>query len=125
MKIEHIAIWTKDIEKTKDFFVKYFGVKVGDFYENSKGFSSYFVSFDSGARLEIMNNIQINKPYEDTRLGYSHFAVSVGSKEIVNTLTETLRNDRYEVASEPRTTGDGYYESVILGPDNIRIEITE
>lgn len=128
MKIEHIAIWTNDIEQMKFFYEKYFQATAGEKYFNaSKSFESYFLQFKGGARLEIMRKpgIASNKNNRLTEvMGIAHFAISVGSKENVNTLTETIRNDGYHIAGEPRLTGDGYYESVVLDPDGNRIEIT-
>lgn len=128
MKIEHIAIWTNDIERLKDFYVKYFNAKAGEKYINkTKNFESYFLSFDEGCRLEIMQMPTIphnlNNIY-DQYLGLIHLAISVGSKSKVISLTEELRKDGYEVIGEPRMTGDGYFESVVLDPDKNRIEIT-
>jgi lactoylglutathione lyase len=128
MKIEHIAIWVKDLEKMKAFYEIYFGGKANKKYRNEKkGFESYFISFDSGARLELMQMLQIpdskNDIYEQF-IGLIHLAISVDSVEDVNTLTEKLRNDAYEIVGEPRWTGDGYYESVIFDPEYNRIEIT-
>lgn len=129
MKIEHVAIWTKDIEKLRDFYVTYFEGVAGDKYINhTKQFESYFIKFDSGARLEVMQMPTIPSNLNDTinqYIGLIHIAISVGSVEKVNNLTESLRNAGYEVVSEPRYTGDGYYESCILDPDGNRIEITE
>jgi lactoylglutathione lyase len=127
MHIEHIAIWTKDLENLKDFYLKYFKASANELYHNpKKGFNSYFLSFEKGCSLELMQmpNIPDSKDniYEQFT-GLIHFAVSVGSKENVNILTETLRKDGYEIIGEPRTTGDGYYESVVLDPDKNRIEI--
>lgn len=128
MKIEHIAIWTKDIERLKKFYVDYFDGIAGDKYTNSsKNFESYFISFQSGARLEIMQMHTI--PFNlnntiDQYIGLIHLAISVGSIEKVNELTDTLRSAGYKVIGEPRRTGDGYYESCILDPDGNRIEIT-
>ncbi|MCT4663487.1 MAG: VOC family protein [Tissierellales bacterium] len=126
-KIEHIAIWSKDIERLKDFYIKYFRAKANDGYHNkTKGFRSYFLSFDDGSRLEIMNMdgiLEIEKS-DSQYLGYSHLAMNVGTKDDVIELTERIRCDGYEVVGEPRTTGDGYFESVILDPDGNRIEIT-
>ena len=126
MKIEHVAMYVNDLETAKDFFVKYLGGGANELYHNKNtDFRSYFISFEDGARLEIMN-----KPYmEDVnkgfnRTGYIHLAFSVGSKEKVDELTEILKNDGYEVLSGPRTTGDGYYESCILGIEGNQIEIT-
>jgi lactoylglutathione lyase len=128
MKIEHIAIWSRDIERLKSFYIDYFGGTVGDKYMNSqKQFESYFITFESGARLELMqmptipNNLN---SIEEQYLGIIHIAFSVGSSEKVDALTERLRGADYVVVSEPRFTGDGYYESCILDPDGNRIEIT-
>ena len=128
MKIEHIAIWTSDIERLKLFYTEYFGCTSGSKYINSsKSFESYFLMFDSGCRLEIMQMpsipLNLNNSFSQY-LGLIHFAVSVGSKENVDELTARLRSDGYEIVREPRVTGDGYYESRILDPDGNRIEIT-
>lgn len=127
MKIEHIAIWVKDLEKTKTFYQKYFGAVSNEKYVNPvKKFESYFLSFENGCRLEIMTRPDLKeneKSYEFQQFGIIHFAFSAESKEKVNELTETLRKDGYTIAGEPRTTGDGYYESVILDPENNIIEI--
>ncbi len=128
MKIEHLAIWVQDLEKMKSFYEKYFDGKAGDKYHNpTKNFTSYFLSFNSGCRLELMHKPTIPKNLNDfisEYIGIIHFAISVGSKEKVDALTNQLRNDNFKVVGEPRTTGDGYYESVILDPENNRIEIT-
>ncbi len=128
MKIEHIAIWAKDIEKLKNFYANYFQANVGLKYFNAKkNFESYFLNFDGGCRLEIMQMPDIPESKNDALkqfTGIIHFAISVESKEIVDTLTERLRNDGYEIVGQPRTTGDGYYESVVLDPEGNRIEIT-
>lgn len=126
MKIEHIAMYVKDLEEAKKFFVKYLGAVSNDGYHNEKtGFRSYFLSFDDGARLEIMNKPEmIDNPKDLARTGFIHVAFSVGTKEKVDTLTSVLRADGYEVVSGPRTTGDGYYESCIIGIEGNQIEIT-
>lgn len=126
MKIEHIAMYVTDLERAKDFFVKYFGASSNEGYRNPKtDFRSYFLSFDDGARLEIMHKPQLADDTEEpARTGYIHIALSVGSKERVDALTEQLKTDGYEVVSGPRTTGDGYYESCILGIEGNQIEIT-
>lgn len=127
MKIEHIAIWVKDLEKSRTFYQKYFGAFSNEKYHNPvKNFESYFLSFDNGCRLEIMTGPDIKESenaYEPQQFGIIHFAFSVGSKEKVDELTERLRKDGYTIAGEPRTTGDGYYESVILDPENNIVEI--
>ena len=126
MKIEHIAMYVNDLESVRDFFVKYFGTVCNDGYYNSKtGFRSYFLLFDDGARLEIMNNPQMEDEVKSpVRTGYIHIAFSVGSKEKVDFLTRQMQEDGYEVVSGPRTTGDGYYESCIIGIEGNQIEIT-
>jgi len=128
MKIEHLAIWVEDLEKMKKFYTKYFDMKGGDIYINeNKKFSSYFLSFESGARIEIMYRPDISEQNGNKGIinGLTHFAISVGNKEKVNQLTELFRSDGFEIIGEPRTTGDGYYESVILDPEGNSIEITE
>lgn len=126
MKIEHVALYVNDLEKARDFFIKYFGGKSNDGYHNkTTDFRSYFISFDDGSRLEIMTKPELaDTPKEVNCTGFIHLAFSVGSKEKVDELTARLKNDGYEVLSGPRTTGDGYYESCILGIENNQIEIT-
>lgn len=126
MRIEHLALYVKDLEAAKEFFQTYFGAKSNDRYHNPKtGFSSYFLSFDDGARLEIMHKESVgNYALAMERMGYIHLAFSLGSKEAVDALTERFRADGYEVLSGPRTTGDGYYESAILGFEKNTIELT-
>ncbi|MGK7397473.1 MAG: VOC family protein [Candidatus Cyclobacteriaceae bacterium M3_2C_046] len=125
MKIEHIAIWVRDLEKMRQFYQHYFNCQSNQKYENpGKGFSSYFLSFDQGARLEIMHKESLQIPQQKEYTGIIHFAISVGSKEKVDELTSRFRDDGYEVVSGPRTTGDGYYESVILDPENNQVEVT-
>ncbi len=127
MRIEHLAIWVNDLEVMKKFYHKYFNAQSGEKYNNKKKqFTSYFLSFENGARLEIMHRSDIAKQIGKKELiqGLAHFAVSVGSKEKVNQMTELFRTDGFEIFGEPRTTGDGYYESVILDPEGNHIEIT-
>ena len=126
MYIEHIAMYVNDLEKTRDFFIKYLGAKSNDLYHNQKtNFKSYFLSFDNGARLEIMNKPDLVDDEKSLqRTGYIHIAFSMGSKEKVNTLTEELKSEGYTVVSGPRTTGDGYYESCIIGIEGNQIELT-
>lgn len=126
MKIEHIAMYVKDLETVKDFFVKYLGAVSNDGYHNVKtGFRSYFLSFSDGARLEIMNKPGItDRRKELVQAGYIHIAFSVGSREKVDILTQRLKEDGYQIISGPRTTGDGYYESCIVGIEGNQIEIT-
>ncbi|MFT3867017.1 MAG: VOC family protein [Nibricoccus sp.] len=125
MRIEHIALWTSDIEVLRSFYCRHFGCVAGDLYENpNKGFRSYFLRFTDGARFEIMQKNGLTKRTEQPALGLAHFAISVGSELKVVELTNQFRNDGIRVASEPRRTGDGYFESVVLDPDGNPIEIT-
>ena len=126
MKIEHLAMYVKDLETVKDFFVKYLGAVSKDGYHNVKtGFRSYFLSFSDGARLEIMNKPGMtDRRKELVQAGYIHIAFSVGSREKVDILTQRLKEDGYQIISGPRTTGDGYYESCIVGIEGNQIEIT-
>lgn len=127
MHIEHIAMYVKELEATRDFFVKYFNATSNEGYHNkTTDFRSYFLSFSDGARLEIMSKPQMEDVEKTlTRTGYIHIAFSLGSKEAVDELTEKMRKDGYSVISGPRTTGDGYYESCIIGIEGNQIEITE
>lgn len=126
MKIEHIAMYVNDLEKAKDFFTGYFNGRANAGYHNkTTGFRSYFISFNQGARLEIMKKPDVldsEKP--PARTGYAHIAFSAGSKEAVDSLTEKLMQAGFKVESGPRTTGDGYYESCIVAIEDNRIEIT-
>lgn len=126
MKIEHIAMYVNDLEGVKQFFERYMGAVSNDMYHNEKtGFKSYFLSFDDGARLEIMNKPNMDDSEKSLqRTGFIHIAFSVGSKEKVDALTMQMKNDGYEIISGPRTTGDGYYESCIVAVEGNQIEIT-
>ncbi len=126
MRIEHVAMYVNDLEGAKDFFIKYLGGRSNDGYHNkTTDFRSYFISFDDGARLEIMNKPEMSDQNKAVnRTGYIHIAFSVGSSAKVDELTERLKEDGYEVVSGPRTTGDGYYESCIIGIEGNQIKIT-
>ena len=126
MRIDHVALWVLDLENMKIFYEKYFHAKAGQRYHNpAKNFYSYFLTFENDCRLEIMSRPDILASGDrKEKVGFTHVAISVGSKERVNSLTEILRGDGFTIVGEPRTTGDGYYESVVLDPENNRIEIT-
>lgn len=126
MKIEHIAMYVNDLEGTRDFFVKFFDGRSNDGYHNIKtGFRSYFISFDDGARLEIMNKPEMTDEEKGlNRTGLIHIAFSVGSRERVDELTQLLGTEGYQVVSGPRITGDGYYESCIVAIEGNQVEIT-
>ena len=125
-KIDHAAMYVNDLEAARDFFVRYLGGRSDDGYHNkTTGFRSYFISFDGGARLEIMTRPELSDPDKTPdRTGYAHLAFSVGSRERVDALTAQLRADGFEVVSGPRTTGDGYYESCVAAIEGNLIEIT-
>ena len=123
MMIEHIALYVNDLEAARTFFMKYLGAASNDGYHNPKtDFRSYFLTFDDGARLELMHKPEMPKVL--ARTGFAHIAFSVGSKERVDSLTAELKADGYEVISGPRTTGDGYYESCIAAIEGNQIELT-
>ena len=126
MRIEHAAMYVKDLEKAKEFFIKYFGAVPNEGYHNKNtDFRSYFLSFDEGARLEIMTRPSMDDAEKTAaRTGLIHLAFGVGSEEKVDELTARLKADGYEVLSGPRTTGDGYYESCVVGIEGNLIEIT-
>ena len=167
MKIEHVAIWVKDIDKVCEFYRKYFGGVVHPIYHNpAKQFTSRFVTFESGARLEVMHRPdidadvgteamfhvkrpqgecsahtcmgiaepqdvghEVSQPFQaqheqGQHLGYAHLSFSVGSKEEVDRLTQKMSDDGIQIVGQPRTTGDGYYESVVLDPEGNRVEVT-
>ena len=126
MRIDHIAMYVNDLAAARDFFVKYFGAVSNDGYHNKNtDFRSYFLSFEDGVRLEIMNKpLMEDTPKSLARTGFAHIALSVGSKEKVDVLTARLRADGYPIISGPRTTGDGYYESCVVGFEGNLIEIT-
>lgn len=126
MEIEHIALYVQELEKAREFFVRYLGAASNDGYHNPKtGFRSYFLTFDGGARLELMHRPDMAElPKDPVRTGYAHIAFRVGSRERVDALTARLRADGYQVVSGPRTTGDGYYESCIAAVEGNLIEIT-
>ena len=128
MKIDHLAIWVDDLECMRIFYISYFNMESGEKYINEKkGFSSYFLRFgQQTTRLELMHKTDI--PYSAQKRGHvkgiAHFSISVGGKDAVDRLTERLRADHYSIVGEPRTTGDGYYESSVLDPEGNLIEIS-
>ncbi|ALX48916.1 VOC family protein [Lentibacillus amyloliquefaciens] len=125
MKIEHAAIWVKDIEAMKTFYVRYFNGTANKKYHNKeKAFQSYFLTFDGGARLEIMSQSDKDKPDQDDRVGWAHIAMSLGSIESVDQKTAQLQQDGYRLVNGPRVTGDGYHESVIEDPEGNLLELT-
>lgn len=127
MKIDHIALFCKDLERMRQFFMNFFAATSNELYHNPKtGLRTYILSFPYGsARLELMQKPDVfSIDPSQANIGFIHLSISVGSKDIVDSKTEELRDAGYSVTSGPRTTGDGYYESCIIGPEGIQIEIT-
>jgi lactoylglutathione lyase len=123
--ITHFAVYTHNIEKMKEYYIKYFNGVSNEKYSNTKGFSSYFITFSSGARLEIMAHTELEQIQPlDKVTGWNHIAFSVGSKEAVAELTNLIEDGGYKIFSYPRETGDGYFESCVSDPDGNRVEIT-
>ncbi len=127
MRINHIGINCQDIEQTKNFFIKYFNAQEGAEYRNPRtGLHSWMLLFPAGStRLELLSWPDTKSAAHQKHLqGLTHLSMSVGSQDLVNSLTQQLESEGYQRLSGPRTTGDGYYESCILGPENLEIEIT-
>lgn len=126
MRIEHVALYVRDLYAARDFFTTYLGAAAGEEYHNPRtGFRSFFLSFEDGARLEIMTKPGVEEADAALeRMGFTHLAFSLGDARAVDELTARLAADGYEVVSGPRTTGDGYYESCVLGIEGARIELT-
>lgn len=127
MRIDHLAIWTYNLEGLRSFYINYFDASSSEIYHNhSKEFRSYFLAFDGDCRLELMEMPNIPKSKDNVLKQFSgiiHFAIHVGTKQTVDEITEKLKKDGFRVLAEPRNTGDGYYESVVLDPDDNRVEI--
>jgi lactoylglutathione lyase len=126
MRIEHIALYVQDLEAARRFFTTYFQAKPNDGYHNEQtGLRTYFLTLEGGARLELMtrpNLAPAAQPHPHG--GFAHLAFTLGSRGAVDVLTERLRADGYAVQSGPRVTGDGYYESCVLGPEGCVLELT-
>jgi lactoylglutathione lyase len=129
MILEHVAIWTNDLEKLKEYYIKYFNaISNGKYINHQKRFESYFLRFESGARLELMRMTgipgNVNDTIEKQHLGIIHLAFGVSTMEEVDTKAKQLQSDGFSILSGPRKTGDGYYEFETLDPDNNRLEVT-
>lgn len=123
MHIEHVAIWVKDLEKMKDFYVKYFNVRSSELYYNPKTqFQSYFLTFETGSRLELMTKKFLAGRTADN-FGYAHLAIAVGGKSDVDAFVEKLVSEKYPLLNGPRMTGDGYYEAVVQDPEGNLLEL--
>lgn len=126
MRLEHVAIWTADLERLRAFYERYFEARAGDRYRSvtRPGFTSYFLTFPDGGRLELMTTPNVAATAGAPLIGYAHIALTVGSRADVEALTERMRRDGVRVISGPRQTGDGYFESVVADPDGSEVEIT-
>jgi lactoylglutathione lyase len=129
MRLRHVGIWTQDLEEALMYYVTYFRCSHGEKYVNpSSGFESYFLFFDDSSSIELMKAGNVRIPganSDEERLGLSHLAISLGSKEAVTDLANTLKADGYKIVKGPHMTGDGYFEAVTLDPEGNRIELTE
>jgi lactoylglutathione lyase len=126
MQIEHVGLFVKDLDQTVAFYQRFFAASASELYHNPKTtFSSRFLTFASGARLEVCTreDLNLSKP-DGYPLGYMHLAVSLGSKEQVDAVSAAITAAGYQHLSGPRTTGDGYYESVVCDPEGNQIELT-
>jgi lactoylglutathione lyase len=127
MRLEHVAVWTHDLERLRAFYARWFGARAGSLYRSATrpGFASYFLTFpDGGGRLELMSVPELDRPAVAPAVGYAHLAMSVGSREAVDALAARMRADGVPLLSPPRQTGDGYYEAVVADPDGNMVEIT-
>ncbi|MGT2929531.1 VOC family protein [Streptococcus dentasini] len=124
MKIEHIGLWTRDLEVMKNFYCTYFQAISSPLYHNPEsGFSSYFLTVTDGTRLELCYRPDIIEGVKDS-FGFAHLAFSLGSKEAVDTFAYKMQEHGFYLQNGPRVTGDGYYEAVILDPEGNQLELT-
>lgn len=128
IRIDHIALWTDQLEQLARFYEIYFSAVTGEKYSNpAKGYESRFLCFSGEVRIELMRTttlFPVKSEKGAQRMGLTHFSFSTGSEKAVEELTARLKQDGYDVLDGPRRTGDGYYESTVLDPDGNRIEIT-
>ena len=125
MILEHVAVWVHDLEGMRAFYAEALGGVSGDLYENSAtGFKSYFVFLGDGARLELMYRPGLGPSPTGAAAGYAHIALALGNRDAVDVAVAELRRRGVPIESEPRVTGDGYYEAVILDPERNRVELT-
>ena len=124
VRIEHVALWVRDLEAVAAFYARWFGARVGERYENPrKGFASRFLEFGGGARLEVMTRTDVAIRGPGEQLGFAHIAVVVGNEAAVDALAARFAGEGVAVIDGPRRTGDGYYECVVRDPEGNRVEI--
>jgi len=124
-RIDHVALWVQDLERLRDFYVTVLGGQSGERYQNPRtGFTSYFISFGEGCRMELMQRPGLGERAPGQAHGYAHIALALDGRPSVDAAVEGLRHRGVAVESGPRVTGDGYYEAVILDPEGNRIELT-
>ena len=124
-RLEHVALWVRDVERVAAFYAQYFDARIGDRYQNPrKGFQSRFLAFASGARLEVMARTDVDTRGTGEALGFAHVAIAIGDESAVDALAARFRADGVAVLDGPRRTGDGYYECVVLDPEGNRVEVT-
>jgi lactoylglutathione lyase len=124
-RIEHVALWVRDIDAVAAFYARWFGARIGERYENPrKGFASRFLEFSDGARLEVMARADIGTRNAGEQLGLAHVAIVVGDEAAVDALAARFSAAGVELLDGPRRTGDGYYECVVCDPEGNRIEVT-
>jgi lactoylglutathione lyase len=125
VRLEHVAMWVRDIERVAAFYARYFDAQVGDPYENPrKSFRSRFLAFACGARLEVMARADLDARTPGESLGFAHVALAIGDEAAVDALAARFKADGVSVLDGPRRTGDGYYECVVLDPEGNRVEVT-
>jgi lactoylglutathione lyase len=127
MRIEHVALWTADLERSRAFYERYFGAQAGKQYRSAtrRGFASYFLTFpNGGSRLELMTMPDLRADGGERMVSWSHVAMTVGTRGDVDELTARMGADGVRIVSGPRETGDGYYEAVVEDPDGNQVEIT-
>jgi lactoylglutathione lyase len=130
LKLDHVALWAMDIEVMRAFYQKYFDARSTAKYENDRRrFSSYFLTFPGGGRLELMHQPDIRRipDSQESRefIGYAHLGLELGSRVAVDAMTRRLQDDGFSLLDGPRLTGDGYYESMVADPEGNRIVIAE
>ena len=124
MRIDHIALCVRDLEAMRDFYTRHFGATSGELYHNPRtGLRTYFLAFDGGARVELMQKPGALPGGSELREGWAHLSFTLGSRGAVDAATERLRAAGCTVESGPRVTGDGYYESCLLDPEGNRVEL--